>query len=141
MADLDYVSSRPKHTGCEWNPVEHRPARSGDLHTRLVAATTIVGDEPSWRLCAACAKLPRFTQVGANLARVTVAVGTHCVFGYVPDGRGGHERCGRERNHEGPCARAAVVAPEAEARKVRCRHCDALKWPGSDCPECGKGDY
>jgi hypothetical protein len=46
--------------GCEWSPGDNRPAWTIDRHHRETPATIIVGADGQWRLCDACAALPRF---------------------------------------------------------------------------------
>ena len=42
---------------CEWNPTANRMAYEGEEHAQ---ADLVVGVDGQWRLCAACAALPRF---------------------------------------------------------------------------------
>lgn len=46
--------------GCEWNPVDDRPAWDTDEHYRTTPAVLIVGANGQWRLCWDCARLLRF---------------------------------------------------------------------------------
>lgn len=46
--------------GCEWCPEHDRPAWTADEHTRTTPATVILGRDPNWFLCEACAALPHF---------------------------------------------------------------------------------
>ena len=43
---------------CEWNPAENRPAFEGD--TSHGEATTMVGVDGKWHLCASCASSEAF---------------------------------------------------------------------------------
>lgn len=59
--DLDCKLDGCPVPGCEWEPAACRPARPEDAHTRSTPPRVILGTEANWRLCAACAALPRFT--------------------------------------------------------------------------------
>ena len=45
---------------CEWNPEANRSALRNEAHA---AADWIVGANGAWRVCDACAKLPRFRRL------------------------------------------------------------------------------
>jgi hypothetical protein len=58
-------------TACEWNPTSNREANTRDaLHG---PATVLVGKNGEWRLCEACAKLPRFDTYKRRMALTEVA--------------------------------------------------------------------
>lgn len=46
--------------GCEWNPVADELSYDTDAHYRQAPAEVIVGANGQYRLCSACAALPRF---------------------------------------------------------------------------------
>ena len=48
--------------GCEWCPDADRPSYGGDKHHETVRAEWMIGSGIPWRLCAECAKLPRFAR-------------------------------------------------------------------------------
>jgi hypothetical protein len=53
------------HDGCQWNPTENRGALVDDKHFRTTHAAVVVGPEFAetgiqFRLCADCARLPRW---------------------------------------------------------------------------------
>lgn len=56
--------------GCEWCPDADRPSYGGDKHYETTPAEVMVGAGTPWRLCASCAKLPRFARYRTRRAIV-----------------------------------------------------------------------
>lgn len=69
--------------GCEWNPHKSRLSYDADEHYRTTPATVLVGANGDWRLCAACAALPKFRRY-----RVRKAIQPFEILGELPAGGG-----------------------------------------------------
>ena len=70
------------HDGCHWNPQKQRGSLPGDAHFRLTHASVLVGARDvtkanaiQYRLCEACARLPRWHR-GHRHSAITQAKGT-----------------------------------------------------------------
>lgn len=58
MRDILRAGHAP--SGCEWNPIERRPAFEHEDHFLSVRAEVLIGKNGHYRVCSACARLPEF---------------------------------------------------------------------------------
>lgn len=59
LADYAAVLTHP-HDGCQYEPTEQRGALLTDAHFQRTRAVAVAGVNIPYRLCAACARLPKF---------------------------------------------------------------------------------
>lgn len=52
---------RSRHDGCQWNPTEERGSLVSDSHWRETTAAFIVGGTIQYRVCASCARSPKWS--------------------------------------------------------------------------------